>query len=229
MRLIDRTGMKFGLLLVVAKFPSPAKSGGSLWSCKCDCGKEKVVNGSTLRPNSSCGCRRSEVSRAMGSNKDNIAKRSGVNAGAYKHGCKGRFGASPEYKVWIGMKRRCYDASFKDYPNWGGRGIRVCERWNSSFANFLSDMGKRPSAKHSIDRIDSNGNYEPSNCRWVTPDIQGSNTRSCRSITVNGTTYTTMRAAAIAHGIGESTLHFRINAGMSLERAFTKGRLSRWN
>lgn len=165
----------------------------------------------------------------MGANKANIAKRSGINCGAYKHGCKSRGGATAEYKTWLGMKRRCYDASYKDYPNWGGRGVRVCERWNSSFENFLSDMGHRPSPKHSIDRINPGGNYEPENCRWVTADVQGANTRSCKPITVDGVTYKTTKEAAVAYGIGITTLHLRLQAGMPIERAFTKGRLSRWD
>lgn len=165
----------------------------------------------------------------MGSDPANIAKRSGKNAGGYKHGCKMRGQATVEYKTWLSMKRRCYDASFKDYHNWGGRGVRVCERWNASFENFLADMGKRPSKIHSIDRIDSSGNYEPSNCRWATPDIQGANKRTSRQITVGGVTYATIKAAAIAHGIGVTALHLRLKSGMSLDRAFTKGRLSRWD
>jgi len=229
MKLIDRTGMRFGRLVVLGKFHKPAASSRSLWECKCDCGTIKVINSSSLKTTNSCGCLRLEMSRALGANKSYIAKRSGINAGAYKHGCKSRSGASPEYKVWIGMKRRCYDASFKDYPNWGGRGVRICERWNSSFENFLSDMGTRPSKLHSIDRIDSAGNYEPGNCRWATPDVQGSNTRSCRSITVEGVEYKTMKDAALAHGIGITTLHQRIKSGMSIERAFSKQRLSRWH
>lgn len=229
MKLIDRTGMRFGRLTVLRKHPAPSKSGGSLWDCVCDCGNMKTVIGSNLMQRSSCGCWRSEMSREMGSDPANIAKRSGKNAGGYKHGCKARGKATAEYKVWLSMKRRCYDATCKDYPNWGGRGVRVCERWNSSFESFLSDMGLRPSSKHSIDRIDSSGNYEPSNCRWVTPDIQGANTRSCRSITVHGVTFCTMKAAALAYGINETTLHLRIKAGMPIDRAFTKGRLSRWD
>lgn len=229
MKLIDRTGMRFGRLTVVRKHAAPSRSGGSLWDCVCDCGNTKTVIGSNLKERSSCGCWRSEISREMGSNKANIAKRSGVNAGAYRHGCKPRSGSSPEYKVWLGMKRRCYDASFKDYPNWGGRGVRVCERWNSSFEHFLSDMGARPSKRHSIDRIDSSGNYEPTNCRWATPEVQGANTRSCRSITVAGIEYKTLKDAAKAHGIGLTTLHARLASGMSIDRAFEKRRLSRWD
>lgn len=221
--------MRFGRLTVLRKHPSPSKSGGSLWDCVCDCGKTKTVIGGNLTQRSSCGCWRSEMSREMGSDPANIAKRSGKNSGGYKHGCKIRGQATAEYKTWLSMKRRCYDASCKDYPNWGGRGVRVCERWNSSFEEFLADMGERPSNRHSIDRIDSSGNYEPENCRWATPEVQGANTRSCRPITFGGVEYKTMKDAAKAHGIGLTTLHLRLASGMPLERAFAKRRLSRWD
>ena len=81
----------------------------------------------------------------------------------------------PEYSIYHVMKRRCYDTKLECYERYGARGIRVCERWLESFWNFYADMGPRPSPKHSIDRINTNGDYEPSNCRWATPSQQAIN------------------------------------------------------
>jgi hypothetical protein len=80
-----------------------------------------------------------------------------------------------EYKIWQGMKQRCYNKKHKSYKYYGGRGIMVCDRWLNSFKFFLRDMGKRPSKEYSIDRINNNGNYEPNNCRWATAIIQAKN------------------------------------------------------
>lgn len=96
----------------------------------------------------------------------------------------------PEYGVWANMKTRCYNPNHSSYKRYGGRGIVVCGAWIDSFPQFFKDMGPRPSSQHSIDRVNNNGNYEPSNCKWSTRKEQQNNTRTNRFITINGETKT---------------------------------------
>lgn len=86
-----------------------------------------------------------------------------------------------EYNIWLAMKNRCLRPNSKSYPHYGGRGIKVCDKWLNSFESFYNDMGERPSNKHSIDRINNNGNYEPSNCRWATQSEQSKNRRKFKT------------------------------------------------
>lgn len=153
------TGMRFGRILVLYKTKARNKS-SAFYYCVCDCGIEKVISGALLRNKLqvSCGCYRA-------ANKPNM-----------KHGLANK---SPAYKAWKEMKQRCYNTNSSKYKNWGGRGIIVCDRWINSFENFFADMGERPLNKTSIDRIDVNGNYEKSNCRWATPKEQAETNRGC--------------------------------------------------
>lgn len=91
----------------------------------------------------------------------------------------------PEHSIWLGMIDRCTNEKNAAYPNYGGRGIKVCQEWIDSFLSFYEDMGKRPSRKHSIDRIDNNGNYDKSNCRWTTTIVQNNNRRDRYRATVS--------------------------------------------
>lgn len=220
MKLIDITGQRFGRLTVLRKGPTrPGKMGGSNWICICDCGNETMTVGSQLRKGStkSCGCLAKEWSTRLGGNPDFIAKRA---AKQIKHGHKRKNAVSVEYKTWLGMKRRCYDEKYKDYATWGGRGIRVCDRWNNSFEAFLEDMGPRPSSKHSIDRLDSNLDYSPGNCRWATMQEQGAeNRRGMVEVEVDGIRYASVQAACRAFGMSYSVVVERIQRGISADTA----------
>lgn len=128
---------------------------------------------------------------------------------------------SREYRIWHGMLSRCTRANVLHYNRYGGRGIRVCERWKS-FENFLADMGKRPSPSHSLDRIDNDGDYCPENCRWATKTEQSRNTSANRLITFAGDTKTLTEWAETL-GLKASTLYARlVTLGWPLEKAFNK-------
>jgi hypothetical protein len=104
-----------------------------------------------------------------------------------KHGAARVGRKTAEYRIWCAMRERCNSKNHVEYPRYGGRGVLICDRWNS-FENFLADMGERPSAEHSIDRIDVNGNYEPTNCRWASKSEQARNKRTSVLMTLNGET-----------------------------------------
>jgi hypothetical protein len=127
----------------------------------------------------------------------------------------------PEYRVWINMKSRCYNPNAPLYERWGGRGISVCERWLTSFQNFFADMGTRPSARHSIDRIDVDGNYEPDNCRWATFKEQSRNQTNNRIVDLDGRRMTLAEAVEQAP-VPYNTVLYRLRRGWSVEDAITR-------
>lgn len=226
MKLIDITGQRFGRLTVIEKLP-PRKGGGSDWLCRCDCGKETKAIGSNLRKGdtTSCGCAAKEWAAKMGANSEYIKIRAEK---ALVHGHKRKSGMSPEYRTWLNIKRRCYDKGCKDYENWGGRGIAVCERWIDSFENFLADMGPRPE-RLTIDRKDPNKDYSPDNCRWATVQEQGAeNRRSLIPVIVRGQSFTNLLAACTYFKVKYSTVANRLHLGVDVETAFfTQGKLPR--
>lgn len=150
----DLSAQSFGRLTVIARADSI--SGHATWLCRCECGQEKVIRAKSLLAGQtkSCGCQRNACS----------------------HGHARLKAHSAEYRTWVSIRQRCYQPSHVSFPNYGGRGIKVCARWRNSFEAFLADMGPRPDG-HWIERKDNDGNYEPSNCIWATPLEQARNKR----------------------------------------------------
>lgn len=160
-------------------------NGHTLWRCRCECGKEKVLPVSSVRSGhtKSCGC--------YGKEKCKIPKKHGLS---YSH----------EYKSWSGAKERCINLNNKRYDRYGGRGIIMCDRWANSFENFFADMGPAPKGC-SIDRIDNDGNYEPSNCRWASNKEQANNTSCVKNVLLFGVKMSCRDAAKIL-GISPSSI-----------------------
>lgn len=190
-------GKRFGRLTVLR----PVNPATLKWLyCLCDCGTEATVRVDRLRAGStqSCGCYRSDTLRLRATHGDT---------------------QSAEYNVWRKMISRCTNPKVKHYNRYGGRGISVCARW-MSYAAFLADMGRRPSALHSIERNDNDGNYEPSNCRWATKREQANNRRGNKVITFRGVTMTAA-AWTVKLGLSRTAIYDRLRRNWSVERALT--------
>ena len=164
MKRLELMGQRFERLLVLG-FSHADSGGNSKWVCLCDCGTEKVITVHSLTSGAtrSCGClQRETISK--------IRFIHGMSKGLRRH---------PLYSSWLTMKSRCRNQKVDSWKDYGGRGISVCDRWDS-FENFLADMGERPPGT-SIDRVDNDGNYELQNCRWATPTEQAQNRGPRRS------------------------------------------------
>ena len=154
---IDLTGKRFGRLVVERYTGSVGKK--SKWQCVCDCGNRTIVNGQSLTrlATRSCGCLFREI----------------VGARFKSHGKR----YTPEYNTWCGMRQRCLNPNTTRWADYGGRGIKVCDRWMHDFPAFLADVGQRPSPRHSLNRVNNDGDYEPGNVRWALASEQMRNRR----------------------------------------------------
>lgn len=202
-KFIDLTGNRFGRLTVLS-FDSFAVNHNGKWLCVCDCGKNKIVYSNNLRRglSLSCGCL----------NKERTSQSS------MTHGQSKPKQWTPEYSIWAGMIQRCTNACARNYADYQGRGIAVCDRWRS-FENFFSDMGKRPTENHSLDRINNDGNYEPGNCRWATRLQQAQNKRSNHIVIVNGEKLVFAEACR-RYNVGASKASRRLKRGWSHDETF---------
>ena len=176
-QIIDIKGQRFGVLTVIGL------ADRKRWECRCDCGSVRLVLGQSLRRGAtkSCGCQ---------------IRLHGILAKGQDLRSKTR-----EYQIWRSMRDRCYTPSQTSFQKYGARGIAVCDRWLNSFDAFLSDMGPRPSPKHSIERRDPDGNYEPANCYWAPPLEQANNKRNTRRVVYRGREMALHDAARLAGGV----------------------------
>lgn len=180
-----------------------SKLHGSLWLCRCDCGTEKLVISSTVKSgrSKSCGCYKLERARTHGKSR------------------------TPIYELWSAMIKRCYTPSNGQYPNYGGRGISVCRRWHT-FENFYADMGERPKGM-SLDRIDNDGDYKPSNCRWTTQKQQIRNKRNTARVMYQGK-HVSLAELCEQRELPLKRVRNRLYAGWTVEQALDPERQSRW-
>lgn len=217
---IEMVGKRFGRWTVIERASKEVK--GVYWLCRCDCGTERVVNGRMLRTGGSvsCGCYAREASSQR--MKDLTPEEKKKFARYTHHQSDSRL-----YRIWWGMRERCYKSNKAEYKHYGGRGITICDEWLEDFMNFYNWAMSNGYEDHlSIDRIDVNGNYCPENCRWATQKEQCNNTRQNRFLKFNGETHTVKEWADIV-GINVITLRSRLRTGWSVELALTTPTLKR--
>lgn len=197
----DLTGQKFGRLTVIER-RGRDKWKNAIWLCECECGNTKLIAGTHLIKgrSKSCGCLQVEKAKER----------------ATTHGLS----HSRIYRIWFDMKRRCNQSQNKSYDRYGGKGVKVCDEWTESFQSFYDwSMKNGYTDNLTIDRIDSNGDYSPSNCRWVDEFVQANNRSNNHYITYKGETKT-MKQWSDVLGIGYYVLRSRFNKGWDVERAF---------
>ncbi len=201
---VDLTGDRFGRLTAIE--PTAARSGKDVvWRCRCECGRDALVGVGNLRSGQilSCGCLQYE--------------------NRLKHGGASDHGRLPEYQVWTDMRGRCNTPSHASFQRYGARAITICARWNE-FANFLSDMGRRPTPQHTIERVDNDAGYSKDNCIWATRKTQGRNHSGNHRITYRGVTRCIAEWAE-ERGMPASVLSGRLSRGwtpvVALETPYT--------
>lgn len=190
---IDMTGMKFGDLTAL----NPEGVSGArniIWRLVCVCGEERVADGYSVRTGKVKSCK--------------SCSRERLGIATIKHGKTN----TPEFCIWTDLHSRCYNSKVKSYANYGGRGIKMCATWKDSFEVFLKDMGERPSEKHSIDRINNDGDYAPGNCRWATAKEQANNKRNNIVIEIHGEKKSA-KEWAIESGLSYATILQRYHQG----------------
>lgn len=192
-KIYELVGSKIGMATITGIVTRREHGRNNLYAqISCDCGNTSeayaysVLNGLSK----SCGC-----GRGHGKTR--------------RHGEGSYNSRTPEYTAWIACKGRCHNTDNPKYASYGMRGISVCERWINSFENFLADMGRKPSAQHSLDRIDVNGNYEPGNCRWATRTEQARNTRINRRYKTPLGNLTASEVCEV-YGINDGTFRTRV-------------------
>lgn len=197
-RYFDLTGKKFNKLTAI-KLSHIKEKHTAYWEWICDCGKIKVIIGSNVAKGytKSCGC---------------------INKRTTTHGySRARL---PEYKAWGSIKERCYNPNHKSYKRYGGRGIFMCDEWRNDFLRFYSDMGRKPTPQHSVERIENDKGYYKENCKWGLPIEQNNNTRSNKYLTHNGETLTYMQWAHRL-GFNRMLIKNRLNLGWDVVRILT--------
>lgn len=189
-RVIDMIGRPAGNWTILRRCERPeGKAPGAYWWCRCVCGAERAIPGATLRRDGSLQCKHCSST----THGDAVAR-------------------SPEYRAWCSMRSRCLSPTHKQYKDYGGRGILICERWDS-FEAFVADVGRRPAGRYSLDRFPNNdGNYEPGNCRWATSAQQARNRRNNRKVVLDGSSVT-LQELSEATGLSYDTLVYRHRVG----------------
>ena len=207
---MDLTGRRFDRLEVVAFVG--LKWRNAVWACLCDCGNTTIVKAGELRNGHtrSCGCIKVEL----------VSERSRTHGHAYALEKQ----QTSAYRAWCDMKTRCTNPNRDSYKRYGGRGIKICDRWINSFENFFEDMGPPPSKGMSLDRKDGDQGYCKENCRWASPKEQANNTSRNRHVIIDGQQLTAKQAAE-KFGVSEFTIYGRLNRGLEdREAVFGKGK-----